>query len=145
MFHEKIILLPTLINMNAASTKLKKLKINLLLFNKLIPKRVLQKPIETKINGKYTLGFILLVIIFNDKIDSDTAHIILTKLKLFLIILDTTFYIKTYVSYFKLYTSYSIFIHMKRRKNDKKIYFVLQAVQNYFHNGPYSSFYNIHV
>lgn len=125
MFHEKIMLPPTLINMNAASTKVKKLKINLLSFNKLIPKSVLHKPIETKINGKYTLGFMLLVTMFNDNMDRDTANIILTKLKVFLIMLDTTLYIKNYVSYFKLYTSYSIFIHMKRRKNDKKIYFVL--------------------
>ncbi len=118
-------LLPTLMNMKAASTKLKKLNIFLLSFNKLIPKNVLQKPIKTKIDGKNTLGFILLVDKFNAIIESDTAKIILTKLKVFLIILDTTLYIKNYVSYSKLYTSYSIFIHTKGRKYDKKIYFIL--------------------
>lgn len=125
MFHEKIMLLPTLMNIKAASTKLKKLKIFLLSFNKLIPNNVLQNPIKTKINGKNIFGFMLLVIKFIEIIDSDTAKIILIKLKVFLIILDTTLYIKNYVSYSKLYTSYSIFIHTKGRKNGKKIYFVL--------------------
>lgn len=78
MFHERIMLLPTLINIKAASTKLKKLKINLLWFNRLIPKNVLHKPIETKINGKYVLGLILLVIMFNENMDRDTAKIIFT-------------------------------------------------------------------
>ena len=126
MIHEKIIiLLPTLMNIKAASTKLKKLKTFLLVFNKLIPKSVLQKPMITKIVGKYTFGFKLLVMIFKDNIESNMAKIILAKFKVFLIILDTTLYIKNYVSYFKLYTSYLNFIHKKRRKNDKKIYFVL--------------------
>ncbi len=113
-------LLPTLMNIKAASTKLKKLNIFLLSFNKLIPNSVLQNPIKTKINGKNLLGFILLVVKFNAIIESDTAKIILTKLKVFLIILDTTLYIKNYVSYSKLYTSYLIFIHMKGKNMIKK-------------------------
>ena len=120
MFHEKMMLLPTLMNIKAASTKLKKLNIFLLSFNKLIPNSVLQNPIKTKINGKNLLGFILLVVKFNAIIESDTAKIILTKLKVFLIILDTTLYIKNYVSYSKLYTSYLIFIHMKGKNMIKK-------------------------
>lgn len=86
MFYEKIMLLPTLINRKAASTKLKKLKIFLLSFSRLIPKNVLHNPIHTKINGKYILGFILLVIIFNANMERDTANTILRKLKAFLII-----------------------------------------------------------
>lgn len=125
MFHEKMMLLPTLMNIKAASTKLKKLNIFLLSFNKLIPNSVLQNPIKTKIDGKNVLGSMLLVVKFNAIIESDTAKIILIKLKVFLIILDTTLYIKNYVSYSKLYTSYLIFIHMKGRKHDKKIYFIL--------------------
>ena len=76
MFHERIILLPTLINIKAAIIKLKRLNINLLWFNRLIPKNVLHKPIDTNINGKYILGFMLLVIMFNENMDKDTASII---------------------------------------------------------------------
>ncbi len=87
MFYIRIILLPTLININAAIRKLKKLKSFLLSFNNVIPKKILHIPINTNINEKYFSGLRLLDIRFKDIIDKDIANTILEKLKIFFIII----------------------------------------------------------
>jgi len=53
-------------NKKPASIKLEILKIFLLAFNKLIPRKVSQNPKQIKINGKKWLGSDLLIIIFKE-------------------------------------------------------------------------------
>lgn len=70
-------MLPTKINRNPASRKLEMLKIFLLAFNRLIPRKVSQKPKQTKIKGNNLFGSSLLVIMFIENIGKNN-----TKLKL---------------------------------------------------------------
>ena len=70
-------MLPTRVKRKPANRKLETLKSFLLAFNRLIPRKVSQKPKQTKIKGNNLFGSNLLVIMFIENIGKN-----ITKLKL---------------------------------------------------------------